>query len=301
MRAIPQSGPDLTPKPLNADASVINRLISALGGGWVILLILLFDTDFTVIFLTVAVTICNVTLFYAFGVPEKKLLERQRPLLEQYNGVQTDEKTSLRALFTQFSPSEKRSFVLLLAANFFAKLAYYAFSSTMLNYAVRMWGMQYAHTSILSFILYLSGLLALLFTARLARRWTRKRTLLLAYLLMLGGFSLGIFMKSFGVLAVAALLLTGIGWSMESVLPLPMLLELSGSGTVGIVTSLYTDSCKLGRVVGPLLSGLFLDAGRFGYRALYPFAAIAMLPAILFVPFIRHGNAQLRKETENVQ
>ena len=75
--------PDLTPKPLNANASVINRIVCSLGGAWVVMLILFFDTDFTVIYLTAAGTILNSTLFYLFAVPENKLLARQKPLLEK--------------------------------------------------------------------------------------------------------------------------------------------------------------------------------------------------------------------------
>jgi len=60
------------------------------------------------------------------------------------------------------------------------------------------------------------------------------------------------------------------------------------------VTSVYTDSCKLGRVVGPFLAGFLLDS-RLGYKALYPFAAGSILPAFATIPLIRHGNVQLQE------
>lgn len=287
--------PDLTPKPLNANASVINRIVCSLGGAWVVMLILFFDTDFTVIYLTAAGTILNCTLFYLFAVPENKLLAKQKPLLEKYNGKATDTQTSLRVMLNLLSADEKRSFFGILTANFFAKLAYYAFSSAYLNYAVTQWDMKYAHTGLLTIAIYVAGLVSILLTAKAAAKIGRKRTLLISYLFMLLGFAAAAVTKNFGIAAIAALLLIGIGWSMESVLPLPMLMEMTGSGTVGIVTSVYTDSCKLGRVFGPFLTGLLLDGSRWGYRSLYPFAALSMLPAILTVPMIRHGNVQIRE------
>ncbi len=290
--------PDLTPKPLNANASVINRIVCSLGGAWVVLLILFFDTDFTVIYLTAAGTILNSTLFYLFAVPENKLLTRQRPILEKYNGEQQDEQTSLSVMFRRLQSSEKRSFVMILAANFFTKAAYYAFSSAYLNYAVVQWNMKYSHSGLLTAAIYVSGLVSILLTAKIAQKLGRKRTLLLSYGIMLFGFLLATATKDFGIVAVVSLLLIGVGWSMESVLPLPMLMEMTGSGTVGIVTSVYTDSCKLGRVVGPFLTGLMLDGKQFGYRALYPTAAAFMVPALAFCPWIRHGNVQ-HKEAEN--
>lgn len=288
--------PDLTPKPLNANASVINRIVCSLGGAWVVMLIFFFDTDFTVIYLTAAGTILNCTLFYLFAVPENKLLERQKPILARFNGEETYSQTSLSVMLRALPKAQKCSFASILTANFFAKLAYYAFSSAYLNYAVTQWGMQYSHTSFLTIAIYISGLVSILLTAKIAAKLGRKRTLVLAYAFMLAGFAVAALTQEFGALAVLSLLIVGIGWSMESVLPLPMLMEMTDAGTVGIVTSVYTDSCKLGRVVGPFLAGLLLDSSRFGYRSLYPFAAISMLPAFAAVPFIKHGNSEVEKD-----
>jgi len=287
--------PDLTPKPLNANASVINRIICSLGGAWVVILIFFFDTDFTVIYLTAAGTILNCTLFYLFAVPENRLLQKQKDILAKYNGITDITQTSLRVMFKNFSKDKKRSFSGILGANFFAKLSYYAFSSAYLNYAVTQWGMKYAHTSLLTIAIYLSGLVSILLTAKIAAKMGRKRTLVLSYAFMLAGFLLAAATSRFGIIAVLSLLLIGIGWSMESVLPLPMLMEMTDTGTVGIVTSVYTDSCKLGRVIGPFLTGFLLDSRRFGYRSLYPFAALSILPAFATMPLIRHGNVQLQE------
>lgn len=290
--------PDLTPKHRNAHASVINRIVCSLGGAWVVLLILIFNTDFTVIYLVSAGTVLNCTLFYIFAVRENKLREQQKDILNLCNGPSSDEKTSLTALLRQFSQGEKKSFFLILAANFFAKFAYYAFSSAYLNYAVAQWGMQFSHTGLLTFGLYLAGLFSILFTARIADRLGRKTTLLLSYIFMFGGFAVASLTDRFGFTAIVSLLFIGIGWSMESVLPLPMLMELSGSGTVGIITSVYTDSCKLGRVTGPFLAGLLCDRTKAGYKALYPLSAVTMLPALLCTPFIRHGNVRTPAQKE---
>ena len=283
--------PDLTPKPLNANASVINRIICSLGGAWIVILIFFFDTDFTVIYLTAAGTILNFTLFYLFAVPENRLLQQQKDILEKYNGANNHTQASLRVMFKNLSTDKKRSFAGILTANFFAKLSYYAFSSAYLNYAVTQWNMKYAHTSMLTIAIYLSGLVSILLTAKIAAKTGRKRTLFLSYAFMLAGFMLAAATSRFGFAAILSLLLIGIGWSMESVIPLPMLMEMTDAGNVGIVTSVYTDSCKLGRVVGPFLTGFLLDS-RFGYKALYPFAVLAVLPTFATMPLIRHGNVQ---------
>ena len=284
--------PDLTPKPLNANASVINRIVCSLGGAWVVLLILFFDTDFTVIYLTAAGTILNCTLFFLFAVPENKLLEKQKPILAIYNGNQSSGKSSLFSMFRALNKIQKQSFCSILTANFFAKLAYSAFSSAYLNYAVTQWDMPYARTSFLTIAIYAAGLFSILLTAKIAAKLGRKYTLVLSYAFMLAGFAIAAVTNKFGLIAVLSLLLVGIGWSMESVLPLPMLMEMTDADNVGIVTSVYTDSCKLGRVIGPFLAGLLLDTNRFGYRTLYPFSAISMLPAFATIPLIKHGNVQ---------
>ena len=281
--------PDLTPRPLNANASVINRIVCSLGGAWVVILIFFFDTDFTVIYLTAAGTILNCTLFYLFAVPENRLLQQQKEILAKYNGTTDSTKSSLRVMFGNLQTDKKRSFAGILTANFFAKLAYYAFSSAYLNYAVMQWGMQYSRTSFLTIMIYVSGLASILLTAKIAAGLGRKRTLFISYAFMLAGFLLAAATRQFGILAVLSLLLIGIGWSMESVLPLPMLMEMTDACNVGIVTSVYTDSCKFGRVVGPFLTGFLLDS-RWGYKTLYPIAAVCILPAFATMPIIRHGN-----------
>ncbi len=284
--------PDLTPKPLNSEANALKGIVLSSGGMVVTILIIIFGTNFTVVYsVTAAVMVLSLVVFMLF-VSENKLLASQKDLLDKYNRV-NDSSHKEKFRISTMPKEKKRSVVFLLAVTLFAFFAYSATMSTYVNYADKVWGMPYNKTGIFVIIIGVGGLIALYPITAFAKRVGRKNTVMVGLAFLFAGFVLAAFMKQFGVLTLAAYLLIGIGWSAVSIITMPMLFELSDVSTVGAFVSAYTVASTVGRTIAPFFIGVMIDNTRFGYAVLYPSAAGAVVLAGICLLFVKHGNVTL--------
>lgn len=287
--------PDLTPKPLNSEANALKGIILSSGGFAVTLLIIIFGTNFTVVYSgTVAIMITSLLVFMLF-VKENKLLESQRVLLDKYNRVQ-DSSHKGKFRISTMPKDKKRSVIFLLAVTLFSFFSYSGTMSTYVNYADKVWGMPYNKTGIFVVIIGVGGLIVVYPVTAVAKRIGRKNTVMAGLAFLFAGFVLAAFMKKFGVLTLAAYLLIGIGWSAVSIITMPMLFELSDVSTVGAFVSAYTVASTIGRTISPFLIGILIDNTTFGYTVLYPCAAAGVVLAGICLLFVKHGNVTVQTE-----
>lgn len=281
--------PDLTPKPLNSEANALKGVVLSAGGFAVTLLIIIFGTNFTVVYSgTVAMMLASLLVFAVF-VKENKLLASQRALLDKYNRVQ-DSSHGDKFRISTMPKDKKRSVLFILAVTLFAFFSYSATMSTYVNYADKVWGMPYNQTGIFVVLIGVGGLIVIYPITAVAKRIGRKNTVMAGLMFLFAGFVLAAFMTKFGVLTLAAYLLIGIGWSAVSIISMPMLFELSDISTVGAFVSAYTVASTVGRTIAPFFIGILIDNTSFGYAVLYPCAAAGVVAAALCLVFVKHGN-----------
>ena len=281
--------PDLTPKPLNSEANALKNIVSATGGFVVTVLIIIFGTNFTVVYsVTTVIMLLSLILFMLF-VNENKLRSAQKETLNKYNRV-LDSSHQDKFRISTMPKDKKRSVLFILAVTLFSYFAYSAVMSAYVNYADKVWGMPYNQTGIFVILIGAGGLIVMYPITRAAKRFGRKTTVMAGLVVLFVGFVLAAFMKNFGVLLLLAYLLIGIGWSAVSIIALPMLFELSDVSTVGAFVSAYTVASTLGRTIAPFVVGVLIDNTRFGYAILYPCAAAAVVLAGICLVFVKHGN-----------
>lgn len=281
--------PDLTPKPLNSEANALKGIVLASGGFAVTVLIGVFGTNFTVVYsATTAVMVLSLIIFMIF-VSESKMHNAQRATLDKYNRV-LDSSHKDKFRISTMPKDKKRSVFFILTVTLFSFFAYGAVMSTYVNYANKVWGMEYNQTAIFVILIGVGGLIVIYPVTLAAKKIGRKNTVMIGLGFLFAGLVMAGFMEKFGVLVIVAYLLFGIGWSALNIISMPMLFELSDASTLGTFVSAYTVACTIGRTIAPFVIGVLIDNTRFGYAVLYPVAAAAVVVAAICLLFVKHGN-----------
>lgn len=281
--------PDLTPKPLNSEANALKGIVLASGGFAVTVFIIVFGTNFTVVYsATTAVMVLSLVMFMLF-VNESKMHNAQRATLDKYNRV-LDSSHKDKFRISTMPKDKKRSVFFILAVTLFSFFAYGAVMSTYVNYANKVWDMPYNQTGIFVILIGVGGLIVIYPVTVVAKKIGRKNTVMLGLGFLFSGFVIAAFMKEFGLLTLVAYLLFGIGWSALNIISMPMLFELSDASTLGTFVSAYTVACTIGRTIAPFVIGVLIDNTKYGYAVLYPVAAAAVVVAAICLLFVKHGN-----------
>ena len=289
--------PDLTPKPLNSEANALKGIVLASGGFVVTVLILIFGTNFKVVYsATTAVMVLSLVVFMLF-VNENKMRHVQKATLDKYNRV-LDSSHADKFRISTMPKDKKNSLLFILAVTVVTFFAYGSVMSTYVNYANKIWGMPYNQTGIFVILIGAGGLVTMYPITLSAKKFGRKNTVMMGLGFLFAGFVIAAFTRKFGAMTILAYLLFGIGWSAVNVIFMPMLFELSDVSTVGAFVSAYTVACTIGRTTAPFVIGLLIDNTRFGYVVLYPVAAAAIVVAAILLLFVKHGNVALAPQED---
>ena len=77
----------------------------------------------------------------------------------------------------------------------------------------------------------------------------------------------------------------GAFWALVNINSLPMVYDLSKSRTIGAYTGLYYFASSAAAITGPIVSGWLID--RTTYGAIWPFTAVFMALAVVFMVLVR--------------
>ena len=307
--------PDLTPKPLRSSANGIINLVGYFGAIIAAVLGMVFkikdDTLMSeaasialVPFIVTSVVMLVITVVLAFKIKENKLLEEMKPDLEL--GEELAETIEKVEEDKPLSKQDKRNMWILILSIFFWFMAFNSvetFNSLFCTKILNSSGVHGTFTIILTF----SSVLTFALLTPISKKIGRKKTVALGLCsLILGFLVMSIFAytldpeatnNSFIVIYLATVFV-GMGWALVNVNSYPMLVELASGKNIGKFTGYYYGASMLAQSITPILVGLIMSSSDIGLKALYVYACIFMIVALLTFMLIKE-NKEARLRAKN--
>ncbi len=301
--------PDVTPKPLRSKGNAIINLMGTLGGIFTLVVtkFLVFDradgsSDYTYLFIAVAVLMVAAVVVLLITVKEKKLAQETAVVNDAYDAAEAaklppeerraEEEASRKAKagLRSLSPEVRKSLMLILFSVFFWFMGYNAVTTVFTKYVIVQWGYDLSTASNFLMIATGAAMLCYIPVGMLSSRFGRKRMIQFGVLLLTLSFGvLGLF-GSFSPLLYGLFALVGVAWATINVNSYPMVVEISKSGDVGQYTGYYYTFSMAAQIVTPILSGYLIQY--LGYRVLAPYAALMVAISFITISLTRHGDAR---------
>ncbi|NLL56277.1 MAG: SLC45 family MFS transporter [Clostridiales bacterium] len=299
--------PDVTPSPLRSPGNAMINLIGGVGGavGFLIYTItfmfedkLALPTQYWIIFGSMAVALGLVLALFILLVKENKWVKENQLICEQYGletGNEEQEKNAPRVnMFKQYGKAKMTSFFLILGSISLWFIGYYAISTNLAIYAVKVLELGSGLASIVSGASMLVAAIGFIPVGILARKIGRRWSIILGFGLAIVSFILvGLFVTpaSSSKMAVFTLcyLISGFGLIFANVNTLPMVLELSTPRDVGKFTGYYYVATMTAQTLGPIFGGLVMDY--ISSRGIFFFSAICITIGAILMLFVKHGES----------
>jgi maltose/moltooligosaccharide transporter len=93
------------------------------------------------------------------------------------------------------------------------------------------------------------------------------------------------------VIVPAVLALAGMFWAAININSYPMVVDMAAKSKTGAYTGLYYLFSSLAAITGPPVFGFLRDF--FGMKALFPFAVLCSLIALMFMAGVKRGEPQV--------
>lgn len=307
--------PDITPSPLRSVGNAMVNLIGGIGGGVGFLIYttaFLLNIDVTVQYwlifgvLAVAITVC--LLLYILLVRENKWSYECKEVCKEL-GLPTEEEKAeehshkLKDTFKQYKPKQIVGFCLILASVFMWFIGYYAITSNMSIYCVKVLNISAGIASIVSGASYLIAAIGIIPVGFMAKHMGRKISILFGYSMAIISYILVTIFVQRGsdtatVIFMICYMVSGFGLVFANVNALPMVLELSTPKDIGTFTGIYYVATMSAQTLGPVFGGIVMD-NLGGSRALFIFSASIVALAIILMCFVKSGEApdfEMRKQ-----
>lgn len=284
--------PDVTPKPLRAQANAIINFVGYVGAIIGALLTIVFtkkledgvslQRNLTLWpFLIVSFLMAVALIVLALKIRENKIVEEMKAEMEE--GERLSETTEAITDDKPLGKVDKRNLWLLIFSVF---LWYFAFN------AVETFGSLYAKNVLLTnnwglatSVLAIASLIAFLPSGKLSEKIGRKYSIVLGLGLMIVSLFAALFVKSFGIVLILLFAVAGIGWAIINVNSYPMFVELSTNKTLGKFTGYYYTASQIAQSITPIIIGFVMDW--LGYKAYFPYAAVFMTIALVVFMFVK--------------
>lgn len=300
--------PDVTVKPLRSKANAVINLMGALGGLISLALIAVLVKEqgsYLPLFAVVSgLMLLGLVLFLAL-VKEPELNRLREEAERKYNI--TDDGKDENEGTEKLGRSKLVSMLFLLASVLLWYMAYNAVTSSFSVYAQKIWGIRDGSFSLPLMVAQVAAIVMFIPVGMLASKIGRKKTILIGVALMIFAFGAAFFLGSnlFGVkidlsegiftepmfyLMAVFFAVCGIGWATINVNSYPMVVEMSKGSTVGKYTGYYYTASMAGQIATPFLSGLIMDEA--GMEALFAYAAVFMVLALVTMLFVFHGDSK---------
>lgn len=300
--------PDVTVKPLRSKANAVINLMGALGGLISLALIAVLVKEqgsYLPLFAVVSgLMLLGLVIFLAL-VKEPELNRLREEAERKYNI--TDEGKDENEGTEKLGRSKLVSMLFLLASVLLWYMAYNAVTSSFSVYAQKIWGIRDGSFSLPLMVAQVAAIVMFIPVGMLASKIGRKKTILIGVALMIFAFGAAFFLGSnlFGVkidlsegiftepmfyLMAVFFAVCGIGWATINVNSYPMVVEMSKGSTVGKYTGYYYTASMAGQIATPFLSGLIMD--EVGMEALFAYAAVFMVLALVTMLFVFHGDSK---------
>ncbi len=291
--------PDVTPKPLRSKANAIINLMGAIGGALVLALtnVLLRKyvnaagetvSDYTYLYLTVALILMLAMLVIRLVIPERKLAAENDEINRRLDAEKAPEAAAGPA--RKLSRGELTSLVLILCSVSLWFMGYNAVTTAFSKYAMQV--LNVAETAAANCVLVATVVAILSYwpVGQLSSRFGRKKMIMGGIALLMVAFLVAGSLKTLSAVAYAMFALVGMGWASIGVNSYPMVVELASGGDVGKYTGYYYTFSMAAQVLTPILSGALLE--HVGYFTLFPYAFIMLTLAMVTMSRVRHGDSK---------
>jgi MFS family permease len=278
--------PDLTPSPLRSKANGVINLMGGLGG---VLAFLAGGALYKIyrplpFWISGLVMLASVAVLWAFIKEPKELVESAADREAGFRGLAA----GLRGL----PPENARSLTFLILAIFFWFVGYNAIETFFSSYGVSVLGVAEDTAGLIFSVAYVTFILFSIPSGFIATRFGRRRTIQVG-LAIFGALLLVVFFLPNLYVAVGALALGGMAWSLVNINSLPMVVDISPSEKVlGTYTGLYYVAGTLAAVVGPILNGWIVETASFNYNLIFVVTPAFFGLAILCMLAVTQGEAK---------
>ena len=295
--------PDVTPKPLRAQANAIINFVGYIGAIIGALLTIVFTKkledgvslvrDLTLWpFIIVSVLMLVALVVLVLKIRENKLAEEMAEEMAEGEKLSETEES-----ITDDKPLGKTDKCNLWLLIFSVFLWYFAFN------AVETFGSLYAknvlHTNswgLATSVLAIASLIAFLPAGKLTEKIGRKYSIVLGLGLMIASLFAALFIKEFGIILILLFAVAGVGWAIINVNSYPMFVELSTNKNLGKFTGYYYTASQIAQSITPIIIGFIMDW--LGYRAYFPYATIFMTIALIVFMFVKTPKKQTKPTNE---
>ncbi|MBQ8202143.1 MAG: MFS transporter [Clostridia bacterium] len=291
--------PDVTPRHLRSSGNAIINLMGAVGSALTLVLInfLVIRTtgadgqtvsDYTWLFVTVAVEMVVCALTVKLTIPERKLAAEAEAIDARMH-VQEDSPVEQSRRLTG---PEMRSLVLLLCSVSLWFMGYNAITTAFSKYAMVTWHVTEATAANCVLVATVAAIASYWPVGLMSSRFGRKRMILTGLTVMVLCFLVGTLEREMNLLAYVMFVGVGMGWASIGVNSYPMVVELASGSDVGKYTGYYYTFSMAAQVLTPILSGALLE--HVGYWTLFPYALVMMSCALVTMSLVRHGDSKPR-------
>ena len=302
--------PDLTPAPLRSRANAIINLMGTVGGGVSLVLVMLLVKKeklpdgtsapaSSTVYLPVILALAAFMLL-AIGIFLLTVRERKTAALVRQE-IEESEKDAPKTVHLAVSQKEsRRSLLFILLSVFLWFMAYNGVTTAISRYCENVFHIDVSASSGFTLVALIAAAAAFIPVGALSSKIGRRPVIFVGIGLMLTGFIAATFMGE-GLFASAKFLfyivfaLVGIGWAAINVNSFPMAVQISSEEDVGKYTGYYYAFSMAAQVATPIVSGFLISA--FGYRILFPYAAIFMVLAAVSMCFVKHGDVKAEKRS----
>lgn len=308
--------PDLTPKPLRSNANGIINLVGYLGAiiaaGMGMIFVMKKDTPLTDAvsiaiypFVITSVIMLIIMIVLALKINENKLLEEMKDDLKL--GEELSETIEIIEEDKPLSKKDKKNMWILIFSIFFWFMAFNSietFNSLFCQNIFNDSGIHSMFTIILTFSSVFAFAVLSPLSKKIGRKWTVSIGLIcmIIALLVMSIFAYNldpvIENNPFVIIYICTILL-GIGWALININSYPMMVEMASGKNIGKFTGYYYGASMLAQSITPILVGIIMSSSNIGLKALYIYACIFMVIALLTFIFIKE-NKEARLKNKNL-
>ncbi|MBQ6847590.1 MAG: MFS transporter [Clostridia bacterium] len=298
--------PDVTPKPLRSKGNAIINLMGAVGGVLYLLITSVLYSKgrteglehisyvpiFAIVGGIMLVALAVIMLFVNEPKFCKEQAEYERQHPEDNLNVMLDDGDE------RMPDTVKKSLIFLLLSVAFWYIGYNGITTWFTVYAEEMWGMQVGEASMCLTVATVGAIASYIPVGVVASKVGRKRTIKFgAALLALCFFTAFLYtlaFHEFHFMLLVLFALVGVAWASINVNSLPMVVEMCSGSKVGKFTGFYYAFSMSAQIITPVIAGWLLE--KISYKALFPYAAIAVAISFVTMCFVNHGDNKVESK-----
>lgn len=211
-----------------------------------------------------------------------------------------DKKEGIIAKVKELAQEKEKSPFWMIGAIVAWFLTHQAIESLVSLYATEIVGLSAGDAQILMTFVSVSFILFAIPSAILAKKITRRKTIIIGLILCITALFIGWTVQSSAdyPILVTVLIVYGVGWAFINVNSIAMLWDMATTPKqIGTYTGLYYFGSFLAAVIGPLTLGYIMEYIS-GLEYMFPVGAIFMIFALFFMFMVKRGEPELSAEEQ---